>query len=67
MHGRQQVRTEGENMSKFMKVKCECGNEQVVFDSASTRVNCKVCNKRLVEPRGGKCAVVGGTIVSEMD
>ncbi len=54
-------------MSKFMKVKCECGNEQVVFESASSRVNCKVCNKRLVEPRGGKCTVVGGTIVLEMD
>lgn len=54
-------------MSRYMKVKCECGNEQVIFENASLRVNCRVCNKRLTEPRGGKCAVVGGKIVSEMD
>ncbi|MEW5996859.1 MAG: 30S ribosomal protein S27e [Candidatus Micrarchaeota archaeon] len=54
-------------MSRYMKVKCECGNEQVIFESASSRVGCRVCNKRLVEPRGGKCIVVGGTIVSEME
>ena len=54
-------------MVRFIKVKCECRNEQVTSDCASMKVDCKVCNKRLVEPKGGKCVVVGGTIVGEME
>lgn len=54
-------------MVKFMKVKCECGNEQITSESASTRVKCRVCGKLLVEPKGGKAMVVGGTIVAEME
>jgi ribosomal protein S27E len=54
-------------MVKFMRVKCECGNEQMTSASAATKVDCNVCNKRLVEPRGGKAIVVGGTIVAEFD
>ncbi|MBA7522355.1 hypothetical protein ES705_14473 [subsurface metagenome] len=41
--------------SKFLRVKCnDCPNEQVVFDHASTGVNCNVCGAILVKPRGGK-------------
>jgi small subunit ribosomal protein S27e len=54
-------------MGKFMKVKCECGNEQVTSENAATRVKCRVCNKPLIEPKGGKAVVIGGTIVSEME
>ncbi|HNT60567.1 MAG TPA: hypothetical protein PKJ97_01155 [Candidatus Bilamarchaeaceae archaeon] len=54
-------------MAKFMRVKCECGNEQMTSETASTRVKCRVCGKPLVEPKGGKAVVVGGTIVAEMD
>lgn len=54
-------------MGKFMKVKCECGNEQVTSENAATRVKCRVCNKPLIEPKGGKAVVIGGTIVAEME
>lgn len=54
-------------MAKFMKVKCECGNEQVTSATASTRVKCRVCGKPLIEPRGGKAIVLGGTILMEME
>ena len=42
-------------MSKFLRIKCEdCGNEQIVFNRPSTAVRCLVCEKTVVEPKGGK-------------
>ena len=53
--------------SKFLRVKCpDCGNEQVVFDSANLRVNCNVCGTVLAEPRGGK-AKIRGEVVAELE
>lgn len=44
-----------EPSSKFIKLRCQkCKNEQIVFGKPSTKVNCLVCNKPLVEPSGGK-------------
>ncbi len=44
--------------SKFLKVKCnDCENEQIIFGSASTRVDCTVCGRTLAEPSGGKAAI----------
>jgi small subunit ribosomal protein S27e len=52
------VRQLRENRSKFFRVKCpECENEQVVFEKASTVVDCVVCGKVLSEPSGGKADV----------
>ncbi len=49
------VRQLRENRSKFFRVKCpDCENEQVVFEKASTTVECVVCGKVLAEPSGGK-------------
>lgn len=45
--------------SRFLRVKClDCGNEQVMFGSASSRVKCLVCGKTLAEPRGGKSTIL---------
>jgi small subunit ribosomal protein S27e len=45
--------------SRFLRVRCsDCGNEQVMFGSASSRVKCLVCGKTLAEPRGGKSAIL---------
>ncbi len=45
--------------SRFLKVKCnDCGNEQVMFGSASVRVTCQVCGKTLAEPTGGKARIL---------
>jgi len=40
--------------SKFIQVKCSCGNEPVIFGNASTVVKCTKCNKVLAEPTGGR-------------
>ncbi len=48
--------------TNFVKVKCECGNEQITFSHASTSVKCSACGKLLVEPTGGK-AKVNATVI----
>ena len=47
---------------KFVKVRCKCKNEQIVFDKASTQVNCLVCNEPLVIPKGGKANIKATTL-----
>lgn len=49
--------------SKFIKVKClKCGNEQIVFDKASTIVKCLVCGEKIAEPTGGKTKIFAKVI-----
>lgn len=43
--------------SKFLKVKCECGAEQVIFGNASSEVKCLVCGKTLASPTGSRARV----------
>lgn len=43
--------------SRFIKVRCKCGNEQVIFGKASTIIKCLKCNKVIAEPRGGKARI----------
>ena len=45
--------------SRFIKVRCKCKNEQVIFGNASTSVTCLVCNEQLAAPTGGKSAIAG--------
>lgn len=41
-----------------MKVICaKCGNKQIVFGKASTRVKCLKCNKLLLKNGGGKSQI----------
>lgn len=52
------VRQHRDNRSKFYRVKCpDCENEQVIFEKASTVVDCAVCGHVLAEPTGGKAAI----------
>lgn len=47
-----------EPTSKFIKLRCpKCKNEQIGFGKTSTKVNCLVCDKLLLEPTGGKAKV----------
>lgn len=46
-------------MTSFIKVACECKNEQVIFAKASTPIKCLVCGKALAQPTGGKAAILG--------
>ena len=43
-----------EPRGNFIRVRCECKNEQVVFDRAATQVDCLVCGETLATPTGGK-------------
>jgi small subunit ribosomal protein S27e len=42
---------------RFVKVKCKCKNEQVIFDKPSSTVKCLVCGEVLAEPRGGRADI----------
>jgi small subunit ribosomal protein S27e len=42
----------------FVTVQCsDCENEQVVFEKASSTVNCAVCGTTLATPTGGKAEI----------
>src|SRR5207244_8614233 len=65
-HPREEVRARGgaqvipKPTSRFLRVKCEdCGNEQIVFDRATSTVLCQVCGATVAKPTGGKAAVRG--------
>ncbi len=61
------VRLYRENRSKFFRVKCpDCENEQIIFEKASTVVDCVVCGHVLAEPRGG-CAILKAEILAELE
>ncbi|MFH1224545.1 MAG: 30S ribosomal protein S27e [Candidatus Diapherotrites archaeon] len=41
--------------TKFLRVKCpSCGNEQVIFSAAASRVLCLACNSALAESTASK-------------
>ncbi|MCX6772994.1 MAG: 30S ribosomal protein S27e [Candidatus Micrarchaeota archaeon] len=50
-------------MSKFLRLKCACGNEQNVFANASTKLKCLVCGALLAKPTGSRVEVTEGTKV----
>ncbi|HIH96134.1 MAG TPA: 30S ribosomal protein S27e [Thermoplasmata archaeon] len=53
--------------SKFLKVRCkDCGNEQIIFNKASSTIKCQACSAVLAEPTGGKVRVKA-EIVKEME
>lgn len=46
--------------AKFLKIRCTgCGNEQPVYSHVSTPVKCRVCEKTLAIPTGGKAELKG--------
>ena len=52
------VKASRETRSKFLKVKCpDCDNEQLVFEKATSVVECNVCGRVLAEPTGGKASL----------
>lgn len=51
--------------SKFIKVKCECGNEQIIFKNATSEVKCLVSSDVLATPAGGKMTLTAKAKVIE--
>jgi len=50
----------------FLKVKCsKCGNEQIIYEKATTRVECFKCKNLLARPGGGK-AKINAKIVEKL-
>jgi len=44
--------------SKFLRVRCKCKNEQVIFGKAATKeIRCLVCNEQLATSAGGATQV----------
>lgn len=47
-------------VNEFLKIKCaDCGNEQITFKKAATKVTCNVCGATLVVPKGGNAEIKG--------
>jgi len=46
------------NPSKFVQVKCKCGNEQVVFGRAKTIVKCNKCETELAIPNSSNAKIL---------
>ncbi len=62
LHQGQEIRAHGviPMVNNFVKVKCpDCGNEQIVFKRAATKVLCHVCGSVLVTPKGGNGEISG--------
>ena len=54
-----------DSKGRFLRVVCvRCGNHQIVYGKASTRVKCLRCNKLLVKNGGGKIRIK--TLVKEV-
>ena len=46
------------NKSRFLKVRCQsCKNEQLIFEGATTKVKCLICDAIIAEPKGGKASI----------
>jgi len=59
------VQAKRENRSKFVKVKCpDCENEQLIFEKASSNVDCVVCGHVLATPTGGKAEIKADIITA---
>ena len=45
-------------MKRFIKIRCQsCKNEQTIFEGATTKVTCLICDALLAEPKGGKASI----------
>ena len=47
-------------MSKFLRVKCKCGNEQNIFAHASQKISCLVCGDTVANATGSRVKVSEG-------
>jgi len=52
--------------NEFVKVKCKCKNEQIIFKRVSTVVKCLVCNEVLAEPTGGNADIKAEIVVAKV-
>ncbi len=49
------MKTLKDSKTSFVKVRCnKCKNEQNVYSTVTSKVNCLVCGELMVEPTGGR-------------
>jgi len=49
--------------NRFIKVRCQsCKNEQIIFEGATTKVKCLICDATMAEPNGGKAKIIARVI-----
>lgn len=54
--------------SNFLRVHCrDCGNEQILFERATTVIHCGVCGATLARPAGGKAQLTGATVAEVLE
>jgi len=54
--------------SRFIKVRCQsCKNEQIIFEGATTKVGCLVCDAILAEPKGGKAQLKDARVLEYLN
>lgn len=60
---------ERKTKSRFLRVKCNCGNEQNIFGAATSPVKCLVCGTALTESTGSRVRLAEGKakLVKVMD
>ena len=49
----------------YLKVRCKCGNEQIMFSHITSVLNCTECKEPLAHPTGGR-AVIHGEVVEDL-
>ncbi len=52
--------------SKFLRLKCKCGAEQIVFGNASRETHCLSCGAPLTKPTGSRAMVYPEITVLEI-
>ena len=47
-----------ETKTSFIKIRCnKCENEQNIFNTASSKINCLVCGELMAESTGGRAKI----------
>ena len=44
-------------MSKFLRVRCDCGEDMVVYGDSKTEIYCEKCGNLVAEPKGGRAVI----------
>ncbi len=42
---------------KFLRVRCKCKNEQVIFEKPASAIKCLVCKEVIAVPSGGRADI----------
>lgn len=53
--------------SKFLRVRCKCKNEQVIFSKAATpQIKCLICGETLAKSTGGKIKIINAQLLEKL-